>query len=260
MLAIMNRCTRLTGAVLFGAALLTGASYAHSQTLIYSDVTTFEGYGYAPGSGAATIGGDGVTLMVADEVSVISPYGGAKVDGFEFSTATFNSTAVTARPIVTFFNDADGGGPGTFLGGYIFNGITFSSDTVNLFYYDTPNEFTVPTDGNIWAAVSYDNDFGATGYATLAQLNELGQGLFYPPTVGSTPNYFFQSNAAGTYATNNAAGGYYYFGGSPYASFGWQFSAPTLVPEPGSVALLSAFLLTGVGTLSKLRLKKRARA
>jgi hypothetical protein len=259
MLAFVNNCTRLCGVVLFGALVLVGASQAQAQVLVYSDVTNFTGYGYNQG-GAANIGTDGTTKMVADLLSLQGGYAGGKVDLFEWSTANFNAGAVSARALVRFYADnGSGGGPGTYLAGYNFNPISFpGGNEISLWYYSASGLFTIPSDDNVWAAISYDNNGGTTG-ATLAQLNDLGQGIFAPPTVGTSPGVFFQTNSAGGFVQNNPAGGFLYFGGNPVADFGWVLDSAALpsVPEPGSIALLSAFALMGVGAFGKMRLKKR---
>jgi hypothetical protein len=100
--------------------------------------------------------------------------------------------------------------------------------------------FVVPAGGTFFAGVYFDDNGGTTG-ATAAQLNLLGQGVFAPPTVGSSQDSFFQTTGAGGGA--NPAGSFANFGGNPTADFGWAFSGTLATPEPGTGLLL---LLAGV--------------
>jgi hypothetical protein len=95
----------------------------------------------------------------------------------------------------------------------------------------------MPT-GTFWAGVTFDGNNGTTG-ATLANLNNLGPGIFDPPTLGSSQDQFFATNSAGSFLANNPAGSFFNFGGSPVANFGWAFSgtppAAPGAPEPPSL-------------------------
>lgn len=213
-------------------------------TVIYSDTTTFSGEGFANG-GATVIAGNDVTKMAADDITVAPGFAGATVSSFTFSVANLNTSAVTAQPLIRFYsNDGTSGGPGTLLGAFTFNPISFSASVVGLFTFSGSNLFTVPTSGTFWAGITFDDNTGATG-ATAAQLNNLGQGLFNPPTVGSSTDAFFETTSAGTFTGNNPAGGFDFFGGNPVANFGWSFSGTAATPEPGTgmLSLLAAIPL-----------------
>src|SRR5205823_2885938 len=97
-----------------------------------------------------------------------------------------NGAAVTARPRVQFFA-ADGGGnaPGTLLLSLAFPPTTFGPGSVSLLTSVplTPGQFVLPS--VFWAGVVFDDNSGSTG-ATLAELNNFGQGTFNPPTAGSS--------------------------------------------------------------------------
>jgi hypothetical protein len=202
-------------------------------TVIYSDTTTFTGSGFADG-GATVIAGNDITKMIADDITVAPGFAGATVSSFTFSVANFNTSAVTAKPLVRFYsNDGTSGGPGTLLGAIGFTPISFSAGTVGLFTFTGSNLFTVPTSGTFWAGITFDDNTGTTG-ATAAQLNNLGQGLFNPPTVGSSQDSFFVTTSAGDFSASNPAGVFDFFGGNPVANFGWSFSGAAATPEPGT--------------------------
>lgn len=168
-----------------------------------------------------------VTTMVADDITPAAGFAGQSVTGFTFSVANFNAAAVSAAPTVYFYSSSgSGGGPGTLLGGINFNTILFASSSVNTFTYNPGTAlFSLPAAGGFfWAGMSFSD--GATGTATPAQLNNLGQGIFNPPTVGSSQDAFFQSTAPAA-VVNNPAGSFFNFGGTPAANFGWQFLAGT---------------------------------
>jgi hypothetical protein len=96
----------------------------------------------------------------------------------------------------------------------------------------------------------FDDVNGTTG-ATLAQLNNLGQGVFNPPTVGISDDVFFRSTAAGV-PGDFPGGNQQNFGGppNPVANLGWQIQVAA-VPEPGTLVLL--FGPTAIGVFAYLR-------
>jgi hypothetical protein len=191
----------------------------------YSNITNFTGFATTNNGAAAS---SAITRLLADDINLT---GSGAVTGFTFSTVNFNAVAVTARALVRFYdNNGTGGGPGTFLGGLNFNPLTLNASSVQLWTYN-PGTPIFTTDGSFWAGISFDNT-GAT--ATAAQLDNIGQGIFNPPTVGGSADVFFRSTATGSFAANNPTGSLLFFGGNPVANFGWQFTA---VPEPGTVGL-----------------------
>jgi hypothetical protein len=260
----VKRFSAAVAALVLTVSFAMRAPSARADVVIYSNLTNFSAQGYA-GGGAATSGGDTITKTVADDITTAPGTAGNAVDGFTFTVANFNATAVTARAIVEFWaSDGAGGGPGTLLTGFIFNPITFAGGSVVQGFSFVPETplFTVPANGTFWAGITFDNNGGATG-ATAAQLNNLGQGIFAPPTVGSSQDAFFQSNAGGTIPGSNPAGGFFFFGGNPVADFGWQFLSPSpaAVPEP-SPLILSSFAglaVLGIGFLRN-RLGSRSSA
>jgi hypothetical protein len=232
------------------------AGSAHAAT-IYSNVTNFSGSAFADGGATVTAGTD-TTKLIADDITVASGFGGAVVDSFSFAVANLNAAAVTARPLVRFYDDdGAGNGPGTLLGSFDFNPISFGADAVAIFTFTASNLFTVPSGGTFWAAITFDDNAGTTG-ATQAQMNELGMGIFGPPTVGSSQDSFFETTSAGDFASNDPAGGFFNFGGNPVGDFGWSFdSAATTTPEPGT-GMLS--LLAAIPLAAYFRVRRRQRA
>ena len=73
----------------------------------------------------------------------------------------------------------------------------------------------------IWAGIAFDNNGGTTG-ATAAQLDNLAQGIFSPPEVGTSADQYFVTTAAGSFASDNPVGTLANFGGAPPADFGWE--------------------------------------
>lgn len=228
------------GEASFGERATPGASYSNRDT--------YTGSAFANG-GAELQAGNTITRMVMDDLSFGLPYlAGQNITSFTFSVANLNTVAVSARPRIRFWvGDAAGGAPGTYYSspaavGYTFNAISFGANSVGLFTATIGPGFLQPAAGQVlWAGITFDNNTGATG-ATAAQLNNLGQGIFGPPVVGSSADAMFVTTAAGAFfPTNNPAGAITNFGGNPVANFGWEFNVPT----PGSLALLGMGGLLG---------------
>lgn len=190
----------------------------------YSNVTSFTGSVFNNGGSAG-----GITRLVADDIHMNAAL--ATVTKITWSVTNLNTVAVSARPRLRFYAaDGPGGAPGTSLGGFSFNPISFGASSVNLFFFNPSASAAFALPQNFWAAETFDN-VGTT--TTDAQLNLLGQGLFNPVDVGSSADVAFQTTAAGSFLVNNPAGSTFNFGGSPVANFGWE-----IVPAPTSLALL----------------------
>lgn len=214
-----------------GAPGSLGAASATATTTAYANVTNFLGSAFANG-GAAVLSGNAITRLVADDLVPAGGFGGLNVAGFSFSVANFGASATTARARVRFYlPDGAGGGPGTYFTGFSFNPIAFPVG-VTLYSTTLAGQMTMPA-GAFWAGMTFDNNTGGTG-ATAAQLDLLGQGIFDPPTVGSSADNMFVTTAAGSFTTSNPAGAFSNFGGNPPASFGWKFDADLPVPAAPS--------------------------
>jgi hypothetical protein len=237
------------------------ANPARADVTFYSDITNFSGFGFAQGSGSSGTVGSITSTLQADDITPIAGAAGQSVNAVEFSVANFNTTAVTATAMVRFFAaDGSGGGPGTLIGQFDFSPTSFGGG-VQLLNFDPGTAiFTIPAGGTFWAGIAFsdsDGNGGSTG-ATAAELNELGQGIFAPPTIGSSQDEFFQSTSNGTFTTNNPAGSLEFFGGNPTADFGWAFQA-LAVPEPSSVALFGiGGAIAGVVSLRRRRASRAA--
>ncbi len=197
----------------------------------YSNIANFSGQAFSNGGAAG-----GITRLVADDITREGSAGEALTE-FTFSVSNLNTANVSARARVRFYAaDGAGGGPGTYITGYSFNPITFNAGSVNT--YTTGllvGGAAMPL--HFWAGITFDNV--GTGVSD-SLLNGLGQGVFGPPTQGSSLDTAFQTNAAGSFLVSNPAGAAFNFNGQPVANFGWRVST---VPTPGAMALL------GVGGL-----------
>ena len=243
------RCRASLGTAALALGVGLSALSAHpagAQTTVYSNTTNFLGSGYAPaGATSAT----GSTLMDADDLTLIPGSAGLTVSGFSFSLANFNTVAVTAAPTVSFYSTSASGGPGTLLFAAQFNPLGPGAGSVGIYSYNPTGAglFTLPA-GTLWAGMSFSV---STGTATLAQLNNFGQGLFDAPTVGSSTDGFFETDNPST-TTSNPVGSFYPspFGGSPVANFGWSIrtTAPP-VPEASTTVSLGLMLALGMGGL-----------
>jgi hypothetical protein len=230
-------------------SLLLGVSSAGAQTVVYNDTSTFGGQAFA--NSGAVASNTAITRLVADDITFAAGFVGFSISNFVFSVANLDPTTdFSARPRVRFYqDDGAGGGPGTLINGFSFNAITFTHSQVALFNFNpAAGNIVIPADGRIWAGITFDN---VGGTATQAQLDELGQGLYNPPTVGSSADTYFITTATGSFLANSPAGTITNFGGNPVANFGWRFQ---VVPEPSSI-VLAAF--GGIGLLLSARRFKR---
>src|SRR4051794_25938791 len=226
----------LSGLILAAALCLAGPT-AHAQTTYYSNLTNSTGFAYAPGN-SANVGGTFYTPMVADDLNLGPGAAGQSINSLTFTAANLNGTTVNAQVILNFYmTNGAAGGPGTLLASVLFNPISISAGVVTAFTY-TPgsNIFTVPANGQLWAGLVFSNGGGAT--ATQAQLNLLGQGIFDPPTVGSSQDVIFRSTTGGPANSNDPPGALVFFGGNPRANFGWSLRGPAPVPDTGTTAIL----------------------
>jgi hypothetical protein len=197
---------------------------------IYSNITNFRGFAVTNG-GAANLAGNTITTLLADDIHLGSAE--AAVDGFMFSVFNANQVAVTARAIVRFYDsNGAGGGPGTLLTGFTFNPISYSAGNLQLFTFSPGGTLFTAPHAVFWAGITFDNNNGTTG-ATAAQLNFIGQGIYNPPTLGSSNDVFFATSTAGDFLTNNPAGASSASAGTPSPTSAGS-SRGRLAPPPPS--------------------------
>jgi hypothetical protein len=210
----------------------------NAVTPFYSNVTTFLGTGLTFGGTAAGQaqpgGGTGLlTSMACDDLSLSpgNPNGSYTLNELKFSLANFNTAAVSAAPTVLFYlPDGTAGGPGTVIDGVAFNPVSIGAGSVsiltaNLSTLSPQISFALDANGDatVWACTMLDDDGGSTG-ATLAQMDDLGAGLCNPPTVGSSADNLFVSNAPVLPPYANPAGSQGNFGGNPVANLCYELS------------------------------------
>lgn len=192
-------------------------------TAFYSNVTNFLGLAFANGGAAVdpAAPANTITRLLCDD----NTYNGATgrtLTGYNFAVSNLNAAVVTARPRVRFYAD-NAGVPGAYLAGNSFNPLAFP---VGVTVYSTgplgtPTAF--PGTGaavKIWACITFDNNSGATG-AVVADLNNLGVGLFNPPDRGTSANQYFVTTANGSFVSSNPPGATGTINGT-IANFGFQ--------------------------------------
>jgi hypothetical protein len=215
--------------------LLAALVPANAGPIVYSNITNSTGYFWAP-DGAGTVVANTITKLAADDITPVAGYSGWEITRVTALIQNANTADVIIRALGRFYDDDGGSGnPGTLLAAFSFGTITVpASSSFTLTAY--PSGFLLPG-GTFWAGLQFDNADGTTG-ATDAQLNLIRLALYDPPTVGSSADLFFWTSTYGDFAVNNPAGGLYWFGGTPRASFGWEFEVEsTAIPEPGTLAL-----------------------
>lgn len=216
------------------------SSQGFCQTVTgYNNTTNFAGSAFSNGA-SANQSGNQITRLVADDIQAVASAFGRTTTSVQFNIANLNTVAVTARPLLRFYdNNGVSGAPGTLIGAFDLNPVTLSAG-FSFQTFSSSIAFVIPHDGSFWAGISFDNFNGTTGI-TPVQLDLLGLGLFNSPTVGGSADQYFRTTAAGGFVSNNPAGVNANFGGSPVANFGWSFVVS--VPEPSTYAL---FALGGV--------------
>jgi len=244
----------LVGTVPFGAGaggtLVTPVVTAGAT---YSNVTTFTGFGITNG-GATLTSTVKSTRILMDDIQTNTTDSVEQIGQFSWSIANFNATATSARMRIRFYQpDGPGGSPGTAFGGFSFAVSALPTGVSTFFTTLTPGQLPLPmTNGKFWAGEFFDNS-GASA-TTNAALNNLGQGTFNPPDVGSSADQDWLStntDAASGFLVNNPTGSTRNspFAANPVASYGWEFVP---LPEPTTIGL------AGLGLLGLASRRRRA--
>ncbi len=210
-----------------------------SPLACYSNIDTFKGTVNING-GATNLSGNVMTRMVVDDLNIAG--GPNTLTKLTFSVASLNESNTSARARIRLYADDNDGAPGTLIAGFTTTTFTFGPNSVSLYSITIPAT-AVP--GKVWAGILFDNNGGLTGAGT-AQLNNVGQGVFDPPEVGSSVDLYFRTSTSGSFLNSNPAGGVFSGGGAgPIGNFGWE-----LIPAPGALAAL------GLGGLAAARRRR----
>jgi hypothetical protein len=201
---------------------------------VYSNDTNFSGYAVNAGANGTTK----FTALLADDINTTAT-SSFTLGQFTWSISNTATVAQTISPSIRFFaTDGAGGGPGTYLGGLNFNGISVSAGTVSALSYDASASVITLTP-SFWAC----EFFSTTG--TAANAAKIGEGTFNPVDVGSSADEDFTSSTVSTsnssFAIDDPAGTVNVspFAGTPVANFEWEFNPATPTPEPASLGLLT---------------------
>lgn len=230
----------------------------------YSNISGYTGNGITNGgaatqnitTSAGTVSGL-ITTLVADSLGFIGtgPY---SVASWSFSVANFNLVDVSVRARVRFYKtDGVSGRPGTYITGFSFNPLVYAANNITTVSTTTIFSFPAGTTA-VWAGITFDNvnaaGTGTTG-ATLAQMNNMGQGVSTPIDRGSSTVTFFGTDLPGSFAlVNNPVGGDYIVtttatGAIVPQNFGWQLVAP-VATVPVTIEYLHGAKTAGGNTLA----------
>ncbi len=181
---------------------------------VYSDVTTFTGYGVVAGgaTGTTTIR---VTKLLADDIQCMTGGGGDKLTAFTFSVGNLNAAAAACQSLVRIYadNTTTPNTPGNYLFGVNFSCTSFTAGTVGLYGYAIPtaSQPTIPANGKLWMGIAFARNGTSPCNITNAVLNNFGVGLYGPVDVGSSIDEDYLSTANGgavltAFQANNPAG------------------------------------------------------
>lgn len=247
---------RFAGVAVAAVAVAAAVRPAAGATVVYSNLTTYSGMFRANGA-ATAVGTPAVdfTPLVADDITPATGNAGAPVTSVAFSLVNSGGTAASVNVELRFYAaNGPNGGPGTILASLEAPAVTQPAGPLQTFSVASPTAagfFALPA-STFYAGIAFSDGGAAT--ATAAQLAGFGQGLFNPPTVGSSLDSFFASTTTSTFNTSNPPGSLMFFNGNPVANFGWAFSV-TPVPEPASVGATAA-----VAGLALARRRRRTAA
>ena len=188
---------------------------APAPDAIYSNVTNFTGAFVAIGGADATTAGTLLrnTRLLADDVQCIAGSPGDRITELRFSVANGNPVTLSCRPQLRFFAD-ESGSPGTFLGGYNFNAISFTANNLVILTFAIPDAsqtIVIPPSGKLWVGTIFQSN-GNVSPTVGGQLNNMGVGLYSPVDLGVNANLDFLTTLGGgngvasPFVSNNPAG------------------------------------------------------
>lgn len=164
------------------------AGHARASVLAYLDTASYAGYLQVGGATDA----NPTTTLLADALNFPAQFAGRTFDAAAVYIVNPTADTFTARLDERFYAaDGANGGPGTLLSSFT---LRFQLDSNAIILCGSPsplpasNQFTIPANGQVWAAVFLDN---LNSTATAAQLNSLGLGLFNPPQLGTSADRDF---------------------------------------------------------------------
>jgi hypothetical protein len=221
-------------------------------TVAYSNVQTYAARALTQGP-ASTIGGNVIGRLMGDDITLAAGTSAERIGRLRWTTFNGNTTPVAARMRLRFWrNDGTTSLPGLYYAtgvpagplGVTFDPVTLAANAATIWSWAPGNDpvfrqwLSANAGETIWIGLVFDNNAGGTG-ATEAQIANLGQLLFDPPAVGSTPNGVFITNNAGSFfQANHPAGGRVFFTGTnppPTTNLGYSWETGMRIRVYGRV-------------------------
>ncbi len=214
-------------------------SAASAQVVVYDNLNPANSSGFSLNNGDTMPFGSGLsTVLIAEDITPAIGSDGQSVISIVYTITNSNTVPVSVRPLLRVFADNGSNAPGALLIAPSLGPVSLDAISLNTFTFAPGGSiFTIPAGGKFWAGLAFDDANGTTG-VTAAQLDQIGQGMYNPPTPGTSVDGFFFSSGVDDISANNPAGSFAFspFGGNPVANLGWQFTTAP-IPEPGSTTL-----------------------
>jgi len=205
---------------------VTGAATT-GLTVIYENTTSPTGNGFSF-NGAETVGSNLGANVDINKLTFASGSAGRVITQLSFQAYSYNTVTVQARPTMYIWAvDGPAGNPGTLLGDFVLPLTSFPANSQTTLPLTLPGiGITVPSSGQVWAGIGFDNGGGAS-QLTATQLDNLGGLTYHPASVGadSVSAYFFTPSGG---SLNNPA--VINFASNFTGNYGWtvQIAAGTL--------------------------------
>lgn len=229
---------------------------ASAQVIVYDNLNPANFSNFALNNGDTMPFGSGLsTVLIAEDITPAIGSDGRSVISIAYTITNANTVPVSVRPLLRIFADNGSNAPGALLIAPSLSPVSLDAISLNTFTFAPGGTiFTIPPGGKFWAGLAFDDANGTTG-ATAAQLDQIGQGMYNPPSPGLSVDGFFFSSGVGDISASNPAGSFAAspFGGNPVANLGWQFATEP-IPEPGSMTLCAV----ASGTIAAWRRRRPA--